>query len=149
RGVVHPRWAPRSQRSLGGDTRLVGLLRSPRGRHRHRRGLGVLGGRRARRPDRRMKPRHGAALVLLAASLTAVVTALPAHADSQGRRTAPGEPTADPPAAAGIPSRTDASAISFEPEVLNLEPTTTQQGQTTVTLSVEILFAPDSWDLAP
>ena len=96
-----------------------------------------------------MKPRHGAALVVLAASLTAVVTAVPAHADSQEPVPDPGEPTADQLAAAVNPYRTNGSVISFEPEVLSLESTTTQQGQTTVTLSADILFTPDSWDLAP
>src|SRR5699024_1779032 len=108
---------------------------------------GVLRGRRARGPDRPMKPQHCTAVAVLAAFLTGMSTLLSAHADTPPPD--PGEPTAEQLDAAVRSYQPDGSVHQFEPEVLSLESTTTEQGQTMVTLSADILFTPDSWDLTP
>jgi len=94
-----------------------------------------------------MKPQHCTAVAVLAAFLTGMSTLLSAHADTPPPD--PGEPTAEQLDAAVRSYQPDGSVHQFEPEVLSLESTTTEQGQTMVTLSADILFTPDSWDLTP
>src|SRR5699024_12248573 len=110
---------------------------------------GVPRGRRARGPDHPRTPRHCPAVAVRAAALAGMVSVLPAHADGQGPVPDPGEPTAEQLDAAVSSYQPDGAVHRFEPEVVSLESTTTEKGETTVTLAADILFTTDSWDHDP